>query len=281
MKYNGNISELALHISLWNISAIFRDWPDSLGTHSADEILKVSSITHHALGALLENNLSPCPAIQWKYLNIYIATSLPSCCISSLPQLIFRPPLWRLLPPAVAAGLNLVRGCSPADVKRQDLRSQLRRLERLREGGFGHHERLRDECRRPLPTVDESNLLQIYSPVHTNHSGLYQQSTRITLTISATNSSLLHFPNKYVSYLSIIWVLSVNSGNKAANFLHGYTLSQSSKHQNYCHDWGWKVLGQTHLHACVIRGAFKFDFWPNLGIWTNRLDPPAPIANLS
>ena len=101
--------------------------------------------------------------------------------------------LWRLLPPAVAAGLNLVRGCPPTSSGKTCARSQLRRLERLREGGFGHCERLRDECRRPLPTVDESNLLQIYSPVHTNYSGLYQQSTRITLTISATNSNLLHF----------------------------------------------------------------------------------------
>ena len=43
VKYIGNISGVALDISLLNISAIYRDWQHSLGTRSADEILKVSS----------------------------------------------------------------------------------------------------------------------------------------------------------------------------------------------------------------------------------------------
>ena len=34
---------------------------------------------HHMLGALLEKNLSPCPAIQWKHLNIYISPLLLHC----------------------------------------------------------------------------------------------------------------------------------------------------------------------------------------------------------
>ena len=48
LKYNGNISKLALHISLWNISAIYWDRTQSLGTRSADEILKVSSTNKKA-----------------------------------------------------------------------------------------------------------------------------------------------------------------------------------------------------------------------------------------
>ena len=30
-----------------------------------------------------------------------------------------------------------------------------------------------------------------------------------------------------------------------------------------------------------VRGAFNLDFWPKLGIWTNRLDPPAPYCKYS
>ena len=47
MKYIGNISGLALDISLLNISAIYRDCLHSLGTRSADEFLKVSSTIWH------------------------------------------------------------------------------------------------------------------------------------------------------------------------------------------------------------------------------------------
>ena len=43
VKYIGNISGLALDISLLNVSAIYRDWLHSLGTRSADDFLKVSS----------------------------------------------------------------------------------------------------------------------------------------------------------------------------------------------------------------------------------------------
>ena len=50
VKYIGNISGLALDISLLNISAIYRDWLHSLGTRSADEFSKVSSTTVHCPG---------------------------------------------------------------------------------------------------------------------------------------------------------------------------------------------------------------------------------------
>ena len=43
VKYIGNISGVALDISLLNISAIYRDWLHSLGTRSAGKFLKVAS----------------------------------------------------------------------------------------------------------------------------------------------------------------------------------------------------------------------------------------------
>ena len=43
-------------------------------------------------------------------------------------------------------------------------------------------------------------------------------------------------------------------------------------------------LFDTFLFVCLfvwcIRGAFKFDFWPKLGIWTNRRTTPPPPHKL-
>ena len=46
-QYIANISELAMKISFEYISAIYRDWPHSLGTRSAVKILKVFTTNEH------------------------------------------------------------------------------------------------------------------------------------------------------------------------------------------------------------------------------------------
>ena len=61
VKHIGNISGVALDISLLNISAIYRDWLHSLGTRSADEFLKVSSTTTYTRASI---QVRLCPRVD-------------------------------------------------------------------------------------------------------------------------------------------------------------------------------------------------------------------------
>ena len=73
-----------------------------------------------------------------------------------------------------------------------------------------------------------------------------------------------------------------------------YSLHEPYIEDNACYDDQVFTLGSCLLtpltkltlpSIAVVRGAFKFIYWPKLGIWTNRLDPTAPyckfVKNLS
>ena len=51
-------------------------------------------------------------------------------------------------------------------------------------------------------------------------------------------------------------------------FASGFTPTTGTRYGDYYEDY-----------KSLISGAFKFNFWTKLGIWTNRIDPPSLSAS--
>ena len=45
-------------------------------------------------------------------------------------------------------------------------------------------------------------------------------------------------------------------------------------------NWGWEDMKVMKVIASRLREAFKSNFWKNLGIWPNQVDPRPPPQKL-